>query len=123
MFLSRFAAGLLVLLLVAALVDLSAHLAVTRTSPTGDAVLATSPDRIQVWFSQQPSPRVSRLELAGPSGAVTLGELDVNARERTIAAALPEPLPAGRYEVSWRTAGDDGHVLRGTFAFTVRPAE
>lgn len=37
----------------------------------------------------------------------------------SIAADLTKPLGAGRYLVVWRTAGDDGHAVRGKFAFTV----
>ena len=33
------------------------------------------------------------------------------------------PLPDGRIEVYWRAVAADGHVLEGTFAFTVLPAE
>jgi methionine-rich copper-binding protein CopC len=29
----------------------------------------------------------------------------------------------GRYTVNWQTAGDDGHLQKGTFAFTVKPAK
>lgn len=37
--------------------------------------------------------------------------------------AVPVPtLAAGDYVVSWRVAGDDGHVMSGKFSFTVDPA-
>jgi len=29
------------------------------------------------------------------------------------------PLPAGKYTVTWKTAGADGHVIKGSFGFTV----
>ena len=33
------------------------------------------------------------------------------------------PWGGGRYTVAWRGIGTDGHVVTGSFAFTVRPAE
>ena len=41
------------------------------------------------------------------------------------AADISVPVPAlaaGKYVASWRLVGDDGHVMAGTFAFTVDPA-
>ena len=37
----------------------------------------------------------------------------------SIAVAVTSPLPAGKYTVTWKTAGTDGHVIRGSFGFTV----
>jgi methionine-rich copper-binding protein CopC len=115
----------LVLLLAmgAGVAELVAHLNVVRTSPANASTIAEAPARVQVWFSQQPAPRVSRLDLAGPAGAVPLGELQVDAKERSLAASVLGTLAPGRYEVTWRTAGDDGHVQRGTFSFTLTSGE
>ena len=101
----------------------SAHLTVTRTMPADESTVSAPPERVQVWFSQAASPRLSRLELRGPGGDVALGEIEVDSKERSISAALAAPLMPGRYEAAWRTAGDDGHVMRGTFTFTLTPAE
>jgi methionine-rich copper-binding protein CopC len=108
---------------VAATTVLTAHLGVVKTAPGNDTSLSEPPTRVQVWFDQQPSPRVSRLEVRGPEGEVALGSLDIDRQDRSIAAAIKAPLRPGRYQVTWRTAGDDGHVMRGTFAFTVQPTK
>jgi copper transport protein len=110
-------------LLVTATTVLDAHLAVVKTAPGSDTSLTEPPTRVQVWFDQQPSPRVSRLEVQGPEGEVALGSLEIDRQDRSIAAAIKGPVRPGRYEVTWRTAGDDGHVMRGTFAFTVQPTK
>jgi len=102
---------------------LSAHLAVVKTAPGDGAKVAGAPARVQVWFNQPPSERLSHLELQGPGGDVTLAELRVDRDGRSISAAVPSSLGAGRYEVKWRTAGNDGHVMRGSFAFTIAPKE
>jgi methionine-rich copper-binding protein CopC len=107
-------------ILLALTAGLAAHLAVAKTLPADKATLSEPPTRIQVWFTQQPSPRVSRLDLRGPGGDVPLGELQFDREARSMAAPVEETLPPGSYEFTWRTAGDDGHVQRGTIAFVIR---
>jgi methionine-rich copper-binding protein CopC len=121
----HFLFGFFVLALMTAFtVGLAAHLSVLKTMPADDTTVSPPPERVQVWFNQQPSPRISRLELRGPnSQEVDLGKLEVHGEDRSISAALPAPLPPGKYEATWRSAGDDGHVMRGTFTFTVGPAQ
>ena len=109
-------------LVVFAVATAMAQLAATKTMPDADAVVAESPEQIQVWFTQDPDPAVSQLVLAGPAGEVELGDTTV-ADEKSLMAMVPRALAPGSYTVSWRTAGDDGHVRRGDFAFTVRETD
>ena len=104
-------------------VGLSAHLAVARTMPANGSTVTDAPARVRIWFTQQPSPRVSLLEMKGPAGDVPLGEIAIDRQERSVAAAVNGTLAPGRYVVTWRTAGDDGHVMRGTFAFSLEATE
>ena len=99
----------------------SAHMAYSKSMPAEDAALAESPSELQVWFTQDPEPAVSQLSLKGPTGDIALGETMI-ASDRSIVAALEDTLGPGEYTVKWRSAGDDGHVLRGDFSFTVRAA-
>lgn len=108
-------------LTVTAAMTVSAHMAYSKSVPAKDATVTASPDHLQVWFTQDPEPAVSQLSLEGPSGEVTLGKTTV-ADEKSIVAEVATPLGPGSYTVSWRSAGDDGHVLRGDFSFTVRAA-
>lgn len=98
-----------------------AHLAVTKTMPDADAVVTKSPQQIEVWFTQDPDPAISQLSLEGPSGTVKLGDTKVS-DEKSLMAMISGTLAFGSYTVSWRTAGDDGHVRRGDFVFNVRAA-
>jgi methionine-rich copper-binding protein CopC len=61
--------------------------------------------------------------MSGPSGPVTLTGFHVMASDKSIMALVGQPLPNGRYTVRWQSAGDDGHVQKGQFAFTVRQTE
>jgi len=113
-------AFVVLMLMTALTAGLSAHLSVLKSSPGNGAHLSQSPERVQLWFDQQPSPRLSRLELRGPDERmVDLGKLEVHSEDRSISAPVPAPLAPGRYEATWRSAGDDGHVMRGTITFTV----
>ena len=109
-------------LVVLAVATATAHLAATKTMPDADAVVAESPEQIRVWFTQDPDPAVSQLAMDGPAGEVELGDTTV-ANEKSLMAMVPRALAPGGYTVSWRTAGDDGHVRRGDFAFTVRETD
>lgn len=95
-----------------------AHMKATKFEPAADATVTTT-SRVQVWFTQAPDPKVSKIELAGPNGAVKLGAVQVTA-EKSIMAAVEGSLGNGRYTASWQAAGDDGHVQKGTYSFTVQ---
>lgn len=96
-----------------------AHMALSKSLPAADAVVAAKPAAVQLWFSQSPDKAVSKLALTGPSGAVALGELTVGA-DKSLSAPVKGDMPSGAYSVAWQAAGDDGHVQKGTFAFSVR---
>ena len=103
-------------------VAVTAHMAYSKSAPEKDATLNQSPPQIQVWFTQDPEPAVSRISLEGPTGQVALGDTQVG-DDRSLVAAVPTPLAPGTYTINWRSAGDDGHVQRGDFSFSIRAAE
>ena len=43
--------------------------------------------------------------------------------EKTLMAPVTGKMADGKYTVNWQTAGDDGHVQKGTFAFNVKHGE
>lgn len=106
-------------------VALSAHLKVERTFPETDATMTSSPERLQVWFSQAPTVPVSSLSLEGPNGKVAVGKATAGKvdgkTDRSIVAPITGNLSAGKYTVTWKTSGSDGHILTGTFDFIVKP--
>lgn len=94
------------------------HMRLTKSHPAADTMVTESPSIVQAWYSQQPELAVSRLSLRGEGGAVELAEIR-SGGDSSLVASVRQTLAPGRYTVSWRTAADDGHVLRGTFEFTV----
>lgn len=97
------------------------HNRLTRSLPEKDATLASPPSEIRLWFAQKPTPALSSIILqAADSTKVALGKLAKTDDPLSIQAAIPSRLGAGRYRVSWKTSGDDGHVIRGSFTFSIR---
>jgi len=97
---------------------LFAHLKVTGTSPENGETVNGPVRTLRVWFNQEPDVPLSKLELEGPAGPMnveglhTMGEKDLMAR-------VTGRMPDGAYTARWQTAGDDGHVLKGEWTFTV----
>jgi methionine-rich copper-binding protein CopC len=98
------------------------HLALERSVPGPDSLLTSAPTHVVLWFNQEPNTRVSAVTLADSRGAaVRLGPVTGCPTDKSVIhAKIEEPLAPGRYTVAWRTAGADGHVVRGEFHFRVR---
>ncbi len=99
-----------------------AHAILLRSDPAKDAVLNTPPSQVRMWFSEELNPTFTTAVVVNaknqrvdahdahvsPGNAL---EMDVN---------LQPNLPPSVYIVIWRTqSAADGHVLRGSFLFTV----
>ncbi len=101
----------------------SAHSGYERSEPADGAVLADSPPRVDVYFSQEMarSGGLPTLIVVNDSGdQVDLGAtLDDNDRTHLYAELAPS-LPNGRYTVIWHTLSDeDGEEAQGAFHFYV----
>ena len=101
-----------------------AHANYERSEPAFAAELAESPERIDIWFSQQ----LFRQEgantftlTAEDGGEVAAGELTLDSDDRQHAfAILDAVLPEGRYFVDWTNlSADDGDTAAGRFVFYV----
>lgn len=100
------------------------HLELERSSPAADEMVAGSPDRITLWFSQAPEMAGTSIHVV-PEGAAPLDLGDPKADPEDPAVvhlALATPLAPGEYRVVWRAMARDGHVVRGDFGFMVHPA-
>jgi methionine-rich copper-binding protein CopC len=118
---NRLASALFALLLLGLATAAYAHFKVSKTEPADGAVVDRPVRDLRIWFSQEPDVALSKLELAGPSGALqvqnvhTMGEKDLMG---TVVGTMPD----GEYTAKWQAAGDDGHVLKGEWKFTVKRA-
>ena len=96
------------------------HFALTKSMPEAESTVAP-PDELRLWFSQVPQESsVSVRQFDGSGGLVETGEPTPDAADgKVIAVAIDHALGSGSYTVAWRGIGDDGHVVRGEFPFSV----
>ena len=95
-----------------------AHLKAVNTSPEDGATLSGPVRTLRVWFNQEPDLPLSKLELEGPQGEMKLEGLHTMG-EKDLMVRVTGRMPDGSYTARWQTAGDDGHVLKGEWKFTV----
>jgi copper resistance protein C len=99
------------------------HLHLLKSTPEANATVAAAPDSIRLWFSQAPELKVTTVTISGPgSAAIPLTPLASRDADAVV-AGVKGKMPVGVYTVTWRTMARDGHVARGTFAFTVGAAQ
>jgi methionine-rich copper-binding protein CopC len=98
-----------------------AHMALSKAAPSDKATVTVAPTQLQLWFTQKPDTKVSRVLLSGAAGEVKLGELKL-VDERSLIAPIEGTLADGLYTVAWQSAGDDGHIQKGQVTFTLKRA-
>lgn len=96
------------------------HFALSRSAPEADASVS-APDEVRLWFTEAPEDNSVGIRLIDAAGdAVATTEAAADPQNGAVFFIEPSaPLAAGRYTVSWRGIGDDGHVVRGDFGFSV----
>src|SRR4029079_782943 len=96
------------------------HSKLVRAEPAVDSTVKESPARVRLWFNEACEVGLSTIKILDASGAeVALGKATATDDPRSIAAAVTGKLAPGRYQVVYKTAGGDGHAVRGEYAFTV----
>lgn len=111
----------LLLLAVAAVIGLAgpamAHTELIETSPADGATAAVGGRAVTLTFTQEVDHRLASVTVSRRNGdVVSTGE------PQRDGVTLVQPVPAltgGRYDVQWRAAAADGHILKGTFSFGV----
>jgi methionine-rich copper-binding protein CopC len=104
--------------LISTMALVQAHTKLEKSEPAANATVNKAPTSVQLWFNEAPDLKLTKVEVAGTAGKVELGPAH-SMGKNNVMAAIVGTLANGKYTVSWQTAGDDGHVLKGTFAFTV----
>jgi len=99
-----------------------AHANLVRSDPASGAVLATAPAQIQLWFSEQPDPHFSAVQvLDAQRQRVDAGDMHVAPNDSlSLIVGIKPGLVDGLYTVSWKTVSAvDGHLVNGNFPFYV----
>lgn len=113
--------GILALALIAAPPAL-AHANLVRSEPPANSAQPTPPTRVRLWFSEDVEPSFSSVSVLDKNGvAVDQGDSHRMSGDATgMQVSLKDNLPQGLYTVVWKTTSAvDGHVVGGSFAFTV----
>ena len=98
-----------------------AHAHLKRSEPAAGSKVASSPQLIRLWFSEQPELSMTFITLKDANGKewVLASPQKDPTDPLSISVHVSQSLPAGRYTVAWRTAASDGHPSQGTFGFVV----
>jgi methionine-rich copper-binding protein CopC len=95
-----------------------AHAKLLRTSPAAASSAPAAPGMLTLDFNEGVQLAMLKLSSAGK-------ELPVPFNGSASAAHVAVPLPAlapGTYQVRWSALTvDDGHVVKGTFSFVIKP--
>ena len=102
----------------------SLHLALVKSAPANAAKLVTSPKAIELWFSQKPNLKLTRIVLTSAKHDTLMlrNPALVDTSGKHVSASLVADLAVGNYDVSWRTLSRDGHAVAGKFSFMIDSA-
>jgi copper transport protein len=98
-----------------------AHSMLVRAVPAENAVLASAPARVDLYFSEAAAAGLSKINvLDGMGNAVDAGDSQVDPADNTHLSVTLQPLGDGVYTVVWETvSATDGHQTRGSYPFSV----
>ena len=96
----------------------SAHTALTAADPAADSTVTTGPTRVTATFNEDLQPSFPAMTVVGPDGNLW-SQGDAAVRGATAGVDLRPLGPSGRYTVNYRVTSGDGHVVSGSWSFTV----
>jgi methionine-rich copper-binding protein CopC len=112
------------LLLALGISPASAHTTLIGSNPSKGSVLNVSPKTITLKFEEPlltlKAHTINRITLSDPKNKViALEKLSVIGE--SVLAQISSPLTSpGKYKVSYRVAAQDGHVVSGSYFFTLQ---
>lgn len=95
-----------------------AHDTLVSADPEDGASVAEMPEEITLTYSADILEVSTVVRIADADGEV-VAELEPVIDGPELTAAVPDPLPAGDYQVQWRVVSSDGHPIEGTQHVTV----
>ncbi|MCR9121083.1 MAG: copper resistance protein CopC [Phyllobacteriaceae bacterium] len=96
-----------------------AHSEMNMTKPADGATLKAVPETIELTFTAPA--RVMKVGMVHTNGTAShTMTVDVPTFGMVDEISLtPDFMGVGRYDVNWRALGKDGHVMTGSFSFSV----
>ena len=99
----------------------AAHTALRSTDPAADSTLDIGPARVTATFNENLQPTFAAMTVVGPDGNLW-NQGDTLVQGDSASVGLRPLGPSGRYTVNYRVTSEDGHVVSGSWSFTVRAA-
>lgn len=99
----------------------SAHAVRTASDPADGATLTAGPARVSATFNEQLQTAFAAMTVVGPDGNLWSSS-PPEVQGATVGVGLRPLGPAGRYTVNYRVTSADGHVVSGSWSFTVSAA-
>lgn len=110
-------AGALVIAMPLSGMNAMAHSPLKSSSPADGAVVAGAPQMIELTF-RGPAKLIRFRLTDAEAGEVALGADHLMVEASYHRVMLP-PVGTGAFTAQWRAMGEDGHVLKGAFSFSV----
>ena len=113
--------GLALVLLAVAASPARAHAFLDHAVPAVGSTVATAPNQVQLFFTQDLEPAFTGATLANANGQpVATGPAAFNPQNKAEMVLNLPPLAPGHYKVSWHALSVDTHRTEGSFAFDVQ---
>ena len=112
--------ALLIVALLALARPVTAHSPLEQSRPADGAVLDQKPDKLELAFGHPVHLASVVLSPAGGGDPITIASGHMDKAIGRYELPLPRLAPE-TYTVDWRALASDGHVMSGSFSFTVRP--
>lgn len=110
-------AALTVLLLAPA--GAAAHASLEASTPAKDALLDTAPTEVELVFSGTVVAGAGAVQVFAPDGDQVQSGAPSPAKGSRIVQPIESVEEPGTYGVSYRVSSEDGHVINGSFTFSV----
>lgn len=98
-----------------------AHANLKAAEPANEAIVS-SPSALNLTFSEKPNLQFSKVELIDADGkSVETEEPMLMDSGKTIMVPVFGVLKPGIFNVDWSVLSVDGHKIKGSYTFTVKP--
>ncbi len=102
-------------------IAVSAHVALVAATPVPGSTIGQPPKTIRIRFDQVPDPKFNDITLLDTSGnLIAGGAAAVEAGDPSVVeVTLNGKLAPGLFTVAWQALGNDGHLTKGNYSFTL----
>lgn len=99
-----------------------AHAHLKSSAPAGDSAVA-APATLELHFSEGVDLKFSGVSLTGPDQkAIATGDTaHAGNDEASLSVPVTAKLAPGKYTVQWHVLSKDGHKVKGSYSFDVKP--